>query len=45
VYDGIKDEFYAATRNGSTLIMDKQDLIVEFNNRESPYKEKDSKFS
>jgi len=45
VYDGEKDLFYADTREGASLIFDKQDLLVAFNKRESPYKEKDSQFS
>jgi len=45
VYDGNKDELRAETRKGSKLIMDKEDLIKEFNNRVSDYPEKDSQYS
>jgi len=45
VYDGDKDQLRAETRKGSKLIMDKEDLIKEFNNRVSDYPEKDTKYS
>jgi len=45
VYDGDKDQLKAETRKGSKLIMDKEDLIKEYNNRVSDYPEKDSKYS
>lgn len=44
-YDGTKDQLAADTRNGSKLIMDKEDLIQEFNKRETGYEEKFSEWS
>lgn len=44
-YDGKLDQLAADTRNGSKLLMDKEDLIKEFNEREDDYHEKDGQFS
>lgn len=45
VYDGLDNSLRASTRNGAKLLMDKQELIRRFNERESEYKELDTTFS
>lgn len=44
-YDGKLDQLAADTRNGSKLLMDKEDLIREYNAREDEYEEKFSEWS